>query len=100
MRGHHKVFGCLALIVVLLVAGIVGIVYLYDGERVLAGETEPVKCVGLAETENRVRVPGVAYRVAVGNVVVGVILIETIVAPVYIALTSVYCPVSRTSATP
>ena len=55
-------------------------------------ETAYGDCVGLDDNKN----PELVYEVDTGNIVVGALLVETLVAPVYIALEEVYCPIGKT----
>lgn len=59
-------------------------------------ETEFGRCIGV----NEERDPHLTYKVDTGNVVVGIIFVETIFVPVIVALDELYCPVGRKAVTP
>ena len=73
--------GCI--FVVALVACIVVFSWLYTTK------TDYGECLGLGETQN----DSLVYEVDNGNVVLGVIFVESIIAPVYIVFKDLYCPV-------
>jgi hypothetical protein len=54
-------------------------------------KTEFGDCVGLDDDKN----PELVYKTDLGNVVIGAFLVSTIVAPVYLALEAVSCPVGK-----
>lgn len=54
------------------------------------------KCVGL----NGVKVPELRYEYSTKNIVVGLLLSETIIVPVVVAFNQLQCPVERLHPTP
>ena len=52
-------------------------------------DTEYGECVGLGQA----KVDSLVYEPNVNNILVGAITIETVIIPVYIAFTSLECPV-------
>lgn len=60
---------------------------------VIDGETVEVEPYGWGN-ENSTKVEGVTYDVCVGNVVWSVILVETVIAPVWITAVALWEPVS------
>jgi len=75
--------GCLVLVVLLLAFVIGAFSKFYTTETVLGD------CVGVGET----RVDSLVYEPDVGNIIIGVVLIETVVVPIYIGFTATHCPV-------
>jgi hypothetical protein len=77
--------------------GLVGCVALLIGASILAfallmeTENSAGKCIGLSEWETRDTT--VTYRPHTGNIVAGLIGIETIILPAYVALEILWCPV-------
>lgn len=54
-------------------------------------ETEHGDCVGLVEERN----PALKYEADLGNIFLGIIFSETIVVPIVVGVSEVYCPVER-----
>ena len=65
-------------------------------DRVQFADGTSHECVGVTED----REPTVHYAVDKGNVVVGVLLAETIVVPIVVALDQVWCPVDTARVPP
>ena len=75
--------GCLTLIALfILIAGLFMFVY--------KTSTDYGECVGFGQTKNS----AVVYEPNVGNIIIGIVAIETLVIPAYITLTSLECPVA------
>ena len=58
-------------------------------QSVYTSETPYGDCLGLGETQT----DSLVYEVPTGNVIVGIILVETVIVPAYIVLKDLYCPV-------
>lgn len=56
-----------------------------------ADKTEYGKCIGVTEDKK----PDLIYKPSVQNIVVGIILSETIIVPVVVVLDQFQCPVGR-----
>lgn len=54
-------------------------------------ETQYGRCLGLDDEVQKD--PKLIYEVDVGNVIVGVVFVQTIVVPIWVALKEFYCPV-------
>lgn len=65
-------------------------------DRVQFADGTSHECVGVTED----REPAVRYAVDKGNVVVGVLLAETIIVPIVVALDQVWCPVDTAAVPP
>lgn len=61
------------------------------GLTACTSETAYGDCIGLDDDKN----PSLKYEVDTGNVIIGALLVETLIAPVYIALEETYCPVGN-----
>jgi hypothetical protein len=53
--------------------------------------TEFGKCIGITETGK----PDLVYKASTKNVILGIVFIETIVAPVIVVLDEFNCPVGK-----
>lgn len=57
--------------------------------------TEYGSCVGVNDTQD----PALHYKVSSWNVAMGIIFIETIIAPIVVVNDQLYCPVGKQQAT-
>ena len=76
---------CGALVSIFVVA-LVALVIVFAS--IYTSGTEYGECVGLGETQTE----SLVYEVDVGNVIIGIIGVETIIVPAYIVLKDLYCP--------
>lgn len=79
--------GCCLLIGLAFILYIVGLAWLYEVKR------NGMDCLGF--DDNAKRIKGVEYEVSTANVIIGILGIQTVVVPVYIALSDLYCPVEK-----
>lgn len=64
------------------------------GCLLLAGcvnHTEYGKCVGLGDKQD----PALEYKISVRNIIVGIVFVEMIAPPVYVAVDETFCPVGN-----
>ena len=55
-------------------------------------DTDYGECVGIDDMIQGNVVDTLEYEIDTGNVIVGAILIETIIVPIYVALEETFCP--------
>lgn len=53
--------------------------------------TEYGQCIGVADDKD----PKLTYKVSVWNAFLGIILVETIIVPIYVLVDQTFCPVAK-----